>query len=92
MYYLIINESNKLTLGISKFPQVIFLNIMWASWMAPMQETPEMWVPSLGLEDPLEEEMPTHSSILPRECHGQRGLEGSSSWGHKGHKESDMTE
>ena len=61
---MIINESSKLTLGISKFPHVIFLNIMWASWMAPMQEMPEMWVPSLGLEDSLEEEMPTHSSIL----------------------------
>ena len=24
----------------------------------------EMWVPSLGQEDPLEEEMTTHSSIL----------------------------
>ena len=26
--------------------------------------TEEMWVPSLGLEDPLEEGMTTHSSIL----------------------------
>ena len=25
---------------------------------------PEMWVPSLGQEDPLEKEMATHSSIL----------------------------
>ena len=40
----------------------------WASLMvqmiknpAPMQET---WVPSLGWEDPLEEVMATHSSIL----------------------------
>ena len=30
-----------------------------------MQEPQEMWVPSLGREDPLEEEMATHSSILP---------------------------
>ena len=30
----------------------------------PMQETPETWVPSLGQEDPLEEEMAAHSSIL----------------------------
>ena len=30
----------------------------------PMQETQEMWVQSLGLEDPLEEEMRTLSSIL----------------------------
>ena len=29
-----------------------------------MQETQETWVPSLGREDPLEEEMATHSSIL----------------------------
>ena len=29
-----------------------------------MQETQEMWVRSLGWEDPLEEEMTTHSSIL----------------------------
>ena len=29
-----------------------------------MQETQETWVPSLGQEDSLEEEMATHSSIL----------------------------
>jgi len=29
-----------------------------------MQEMPEMWVQSLGQEDPLEEKMATHSSIL----------------------------
>ena len=29
-----------------------------------MQETQETWVPSLGREDPLEEEITTHSSIL----------------------------
>ena len=29
-----------------------------------MQETQEPWVRSLGQEDPLEEEMATHSSIL----------------------------
>ena len=29
-----------------------------------MQETQEMWVQSLGQEDPLEEEKVTHSSIL----------------------------
>ena len=31
-----------------------------------MQETQEMWVRSLGQEDPLEEEVATHSSILAR--------------------------
>ena len=29
-----------------------------------MQEIQEMWVQSLGQEDPLEKEMATHSSIL----------------------------
>ena len=29
-----------------------------------MQETQETWIQSLGQEDPLEEEMATHSSIL----------------------------
>ena len=29
-----------------------------------MQEMQETWVPSLGQEDPLEEEMATHSSII----------------------------
>jgi len=29
-----------------------------------MQETQEMWVRSLGGEDPLEEDMATHSSVL----------------------------
>ena len=33
-----------------------------------------MWVWSLGLEDPLKEEMETHSSILARESQGQRSL------------------
>ena len=30
----------------------------------PMQETQEMWGPSLDQEDPLEKEMATHSNIL----------------------------
>ena len=34
-------------------------------------------------EDPLEEGMATHSSILTGESHGQRSLAGYSSWGHK---------
>ena len=29
-----------------------------------MQDTQDMWVPSLGREDPLDEGMATHSSIL----------------------------
>ena len=34
----------------------------------------EIRVPSLGQEDPLEEETATHSSILARESHEQRSL------------------
>ena len=42
-----------------------------------------------GWEDPLEKGTVTHSSILPREFHGQRSLGGYSP---QGCKESDMTE
>ena len=35
---------------------------------------PETWVRSLGQEDPMEEEMATHFSILPGESHGLRSL------------------
>ena len=40
------------------------------------------WVQPLGSEDPLEEEMATHSS-LPGKSYGQRRLMGSTPWGHK---------
>ena len=43
----------------------------------------EIWVWSLGPEDPLEKEMATHSSILAGESHGQSSLAGYSLWGHK---------
>ena len=36
-------------------------------YLPVMQETQEMWVRSLGWEDPLEKEMATHSSVLPWE-------------------------
>ena len=39
-----------------------------------MQETQEIRVWSLGLEDTLEEETVTHSSTLPKKSHGQRSL------------------
>ena len=51
-----------------------------------MQETPVLF---LGQEEPLEEEMATHSSILARKPHGPRSLLGYSPWGHK---ELDMPE
>ena len=36
----------------------------WIKNPPAMQETQETWVGSLGQEDPLEEEMTAHSSIL----------------------------
>ena len=70
-----------------------------------MQETQEIQVPSLGWEDPPEEGMATHSSVLawripwtegtsglvflPGEFHRPRSLAGYSLWGCK---ESDTTE
>ena len=47
-----------------------------------MQEMQETGARSLGQEDPLEEEMATHSSILAWRI-PQRSLVGYSSWGHK---------
>ena len=48
-----------------------------------MQDIQVMQLPSLGQEDPLEEEMETHSSILSWEIYGQRSLAGYSPWAHK---------
>ena len=39
-----------------------------------MQEMQESCAPSPGQEDPLEEEMATHSVFLPGKSHGQRSL------------------
>ena len=36
----------------------------------------EMWIQSLGWEDPLEKGMTAHFSILPWSMHGQRNLVG----------------
>ena len=48
----------------------------WLSVKNPpaMQETQEIWVQSLGQEDPLVEDMATHSVVLPGKSHGQRGM------------------
>ena len=54
-----------------------------------VQETQKIPVRSLDWEDPLEEEMATHSSILPGKSQGQRILAGYSP---QGCRESDMTE
>ena len=47
-----------------------------------MQETQEMWVRSLGQEDPLEEEMGIHCNILAWKI----------PWTEEGHKDSDASE
>ena len=48
-----------------------------------------MWVRSLGQEDPLEEDVTTHTTILAWEIHGQKSFVGYSPWGCK---ELDTTE
>ena len=48
-----------------------------------MQETQETWAPSLGGEDPLQEEMETHSSLLAWRIPWTRRLMGYSSKGLK---------
>ena len=45
--------------------------------------TRETQVQSLGQEDPLEQEMATHSPVFPRKFHEQRSWVGYSSWGYK---------
>ena len=55
----------------------------------PVQDTQEMWVLSLGQEDPLEKEMATHSSILAWRIPWMEDLGGLQS---TGRKESDTTE
>ena len=74
--------------------------ISWASLVAQMVKknlpgqipgsgrSQEMWIRSLGQEDPLEKGILT-PVFLPGEFHGQRNLEGYSPWDHK---ESDKTE
>ena len=46
----------------------------WSRIRLSMQETQEMQVRSLGQEDPLEEEMATHSSILAWRIPMDRGV------------------
>ena len=43
----------------------------------------EIWVQSLGQEDPLEKGWQTTPVFLPGESHGQRSLAGYSPWGRK---------
>ena len=74
------------------FSSPLFLIEVLVSLVAQMvRNLPAMqtWVQSLGWENPLEEGMQLHFSILPGECHGQRSLVGCSP---RGHKESDTAE
>ena len=69
------------------------LKYSWAYLVAQMIKNPpamrETWVRSLGWEEPLEEGMATHSSILAWRIPMDRGAWWDSPWDHK---ESDMTE
>ena len=55
----------------------------------PVEDTEEVWVPSLGQEDPLEKEMAAHASILTWETPWAEGPGGLQS---VGSQELDMTE
>ena len=66
---------------------------MWASLAAQIVKNSlamwNTWVLSLGWEDPLEEGMVTHSSVLTWRIPMDRGAWQATLWGHK---ESDTTE
>ena len=57
--------------------------MMYSTYVYCVLEMQVMQVQSLGQEDPLEEEMTTHSSILAWKIHGQRSLVGYSPWNRK---------
>ena len=61
---------------------LLFLVNWWLSSknLLAMQET---WVQSLDWEDPLKEEMASHSRFLLGKFHGHRSLTGYSLWDHK---------
>ena len=64
----------------------------WCTTYLPMQETQEMWVRSLGWEDPLEEEMPVHSSILAQNVRWVDGPDGLQSIGLQRVRDDHVTE
>ena len=55
-----------------RLPIPVFLGFLSSSDSKESPATREIWVQSLGWEDPLEEGMAIHSSVLARESHGQR--------------------
>ena len=52
----------------------------WVKNLPAMQQIQEMQFRSLGWEDPLQESMSTHCSVLAGECRGQRSLLDYSPW------------
>ena len=54
-----------------------------AQRLKPLPTMQEIWVLSLGREDPLEKERAPTPVFLPGESHGQRSLAGYSPWGLK---------
>ena len=57
--------------------------VQWVKNLPAIHETQVTQVQSLGQEDPLEEEMAIHSSILSWKSHGQKSLAGYSPWARK---------
>ena len=66
-----------------------YLGSLLAQILKNLPAMQEIWVWSLGQEDPLEEGMTPTPIFLPGEFYGQKSLAGYSPWCHK---ESDMTE
>ena len=81
------------------FPPIFSCGKVYVRWSIPggsvvkdlpeMQKTQEMWVQSLGWEDPMKEVMATHSRILAWKIPWTESLVG---YGPKGCKELDMTQ
>ena len=71
------------------FQQMSFPIAQEVKNLPAIQETQEMWIWSLGGDDPLEEEMGTYSSILAWRIQWTEEMAGYSPWGYK---ESDKTE
>ena len=80
-----LNKNNDLSSTLKSSKPFIWASqvAQWKRICLPMQETLETRVWSLGQEDPLEEEMATHSSILAWKIPWKRSLAGCSPWGCK---------
>ena len=58
-------------------------SVVMNSLVKPVQETQEMWVQSLGREDPWKRKWQPTPVFLPADFHGQKSLAGYSPCGHK---------